>query len=237
MLVQLFGPILEFSVNGDTLIAGLVLVSLLSMLLGNIGALRQTCVKRLLAYSSIAHAGYILIGIIAANREGNVSVLYYIVIYAAATLGAFAIIGIVNDRLGREAQIKDFNGCWKQNPGLSLLFMIFILSLAGIPPLSGFFGKFYLFMAAIGSRPEIAGWSDGFYWLVAVALLMSAVSLFYYFMVLKAFLVSNESPDPAPVFVSKAEGIGLVLLALLVVGLGIVPMVLVDFINYGFSYP
>lgn len=231
VLVQLFGPVLEFSVDRDTLIAGIVLISLLSMVLGNIGALRQTCVKRLLAYSSIAHAGYILIGFIAANREGNVSVLYYSVVYAAATLGAFAVIGIVSHRLEREALINDFNGCWKRNPGLSFLFMIFILSLAGIPPLSGFFGKFYLFMAAIGSQPEIAGWSDGFYWLVAVALLMSAVSLFYYIMVLKAFLVSDESPAPAPINLSKAEGAGLIILCLLVVGLGIVPMVLVDFIS------
>ncbi|MBC9867477.1 MAG: NADH-quinone oxidoreductase subunit NuoN [Opitutae bacterium] len=237
VLVQLFGPVLQISVHRNTLIIGIVLISLLSMALGNIGALRQTCVKRLLAYSSIAHAGYILIGFIAASREGNVSVLFYSVVYAAATLGAFAIIGILSHRLGREALIKDFNGCWKKNPGLSLLFMIFILSLAGIPPLSGFFGKFYLFMAAIGSRPEIAGWSDGFYWLVAVALLMSAVSLFYYIMVLKAFLVSNESPSPSPIKLSKVEGTGLVILALLVLGLGILPMVLVDFINYGFSYP
>lgn len=233
VLVQLFGPILQFSVDRETLIAAIVLVSVLSMVLGNIGALRQTCLKRLLAYSSIAHAGYILIGLIAASREGNVSVLYYTVVYAAATLGAFAIIGIVSHRLEREALIEDFNGCWKRNPGLSLLFMIFILSLAGIPPLSGFFGKFYLFMAAIGSKPVIAGWSEGFYWLVAVALFMSAVSLFYYIIALKAFLVSDESPGPAPapISLSKAEGAGLILLALIVVGLGIVPMVLVDFIN------
>ncbi|MBH53629.1 MAG: hypothetical protein CMI18_04700 [Opitutaceae bacterium] len=230
LLVQLFGPVLETSEQKETLIAGIVLVSVLSMVLGNIGALRQSCVKRLLAYSSIAHAGYILIGLVAANEDGSISVLFYAVIYSLATLGAFATIGIIDSRLGREAQIDDFNGTWKQNPGLSILFMIFILSLAGIPPLSGFFGKFYLFMAAIGSQPEIASWSEGFYWLVAVALLMSAVSLFYYVKVLKAFLVSADTPKLPSIQITKAEGAGLLLLAVLVVYLGIYPTGLVEFI-------
>jgi NADH-quinone oxidoreductase subunit N len=231
VLIQLVGPILKFSVDKNTIIAGLVLVSVISMLLGNIGALRQTCVKRLLAYSSVAHAGYMLIGLIAANKDGQVSILYYIVIYSFATLGAFAIIGIINDRLGREALINDFNGSWKQNPRLSLLFLIFILSLAGIPPLSGFFGKLYLFMAAIGSHPDISGWTDGYYWLIAVALFMSAVSLFYYVKVLKAFLVSDDNPTLPQITVGRWESIGLFILALLVVGLGVYPTGLVDFIS------
>lgn len=231
LLIQLFGPLLEFSVQKETLIIGLVVVSVLSMILGNIGALRQSCVKRLLAYSSIAHAGYILIGLIAANRDGQASILYYIVTYSFATLGAFAVIGIIHDRLGREATIHDFNGCWKQNPRLSLLFLIFILSLAGIPPLAGFFGKFYLFMAAISSQPAIAGWTDGYYWLVAVALLMSSVSLFYYIKILKAFLVSDDTPALPPINLGKAESIGLLVLALLVIGLGIYPTPLVDFLK------
>jgi NADH-quinone oxidoreductase subunit N len=231
LLIQLFGPILEFSADRDTLIKGLIVVSVVSMVLGNIGALRQSCVKRLLAYSSVAHAGYILIGLIAANKDGQISILYYIVIYSFATLGAFAIIGIINDRLGREAYISDFNGSWKQNPRLSLLFLIFVLSLAGIPPLSGFFGKLYLFMAAISSQPDIASWSDGYYWIIAVALLMSAVSLFYYVKVLKAFLVSDDTPSLPKITVSKAEGFGLFILATLVVGLGIYPTGLIEFIS------
>ena len=230
VLIQLFGPVLELSPNKDTLISGLVLISVISMVLGNIGALRQSCVKRLLAYSSVAHAGYIIIGLLSANKEGYVSILFYIVTYSFATLGAFAVIGIINDRLGREAQIDDFKGCWKQNPRLSLLFMIFVLSLAGIPPLSGFFGKLYLFMAAIGSQPEIASWNDGYYWLIAVALLMSAVSLFYYVKVLKAFLVADDDPTLSPIQVGNLEGLGLWVLAVLTVGLGVYPTGLVDFI-------
>ena len=108
--------------------------------------------------------------------------------------------------------------------------MIFILSLAGIPPLSGFFGKLYLFMAAIGSQSEIAAWNEGFYWLIAVALMMSAVSLFYYVKVLKAFLVSDDNPTLSPIQVGKFEGLGLIVLAVLVVGLGLYPTGLVDFI-------
>ena len=231
VLIQLFGPILPSLAVGEALIKGLVIVSVVSMVLGNIGALRQSCVKRLLAYSSVAHAGYMIIGLIAANKDGQVSMLYYVVIYSFATLGAFAVIGIINNRLGREAYISDFNGCWKQNPRLSLLFLIFILSLAGIPPLSGFVGKLYLFMAAIGSQPEIASWSDGYYWLIAVALLMSAVSLYYYVKILKAFLVSNDTPSLPTLNVGKAEGLGLIILAILVVGLGIYPTGLIEFIS------
>ncbi|QXD24892.1 NADH-quinone oxidoreductase subunit N [Opitutia bacterium ISCC 51] len=230
VLIQLFGPLLEHSIHRETLITSLVVISVISMVLGNIGALRQTCVKRLLAYSSVAHAGYILIGLLSANKEGYVSILFYTIIYSCATLGAFTIIGIINDRLGREANIDDFNGCWKQNPRLSLLFMIFILSLAGIPPLSGFFGKLYLFMAAIGSQPEITTWNEGFYWLISVALMMSAVSLFYYVKVLKAFLVSNDNPTLSSIQVGKLEGLGLIVLAVLTVGLGIYPTGLVEFI-------
>ena len=230
VLIQLFGPVLELSSNKETLITGLIVVSVLSMVLGNVGALRQTCVKRLLAYSSVAHAGYILIGLLSANKEGYVSILFYIVTYSFATLGAFAVIGIINDRLGRDAMISDFNGCWKQNPRLSLLFMIFVLSLAGIPPLSGFFAKLYLFMAAVGSHPGISAWNDGYYWLIAVALMMSAVSLFYYVKVLKAFLVADDNPSLAPIEVGKLEGFGLIILAILTVGLGLYPTGLVEFI-------
>jgi NADH-quinone oxidoreductase subunit N len=230
VLIQLLGPILEYSANRETLISGLVLVSVVSMVLGNIGALRQTCVKRLLAYSSVAHAGYMLIGLIAANKDGQIAMLYYIVIYSFATLGAFTVVGILGGRLGRDANISDFNGCWRVHPGLSLLFMIFILSLAGIPPLAGFFGKLYLFMAAIGSRPEISAWNEGYYWLIGVALLLSAVSLFYYVKVLKAFLVYNDSPTIQKMKLDKGEFYGLIILAVLVIGLGLFPQVLVQFI-------
>ncbi|MCB1123305.1 MAG: NADH-quinone oxidoreductase subunit N, partial [Verrucomicrobiae bacterium] len=231
VLVQLLVPIFQNAADKQVLLQGVALISVVSMVLGNVGALRQTCVKRLLAYSSVAHAGYLLIGLIAANDEGNASVLYYIIVYSFATMGAFTVVGILSGRLGRDANIGDFNGCWRVHPGLSLLFMVFILSLAGIPPLSGFFGELYLFMAAIGSHPEISTWNEGYYWLIAVALMLSAVSLFYYVKVLKAFLVSNEQPAIQKMTLDKGEFYGLIILAVLVIGLGLFPSVLVEFIR------
>ena len=160
------------------------------MVVGNLGALRQTNLKRLLAYSAIANAGYLLVGVVAFSRGGNTSVIFYILVYSLASLGAFGVVAVLTDTLGRDAEINDFNGCWKTTPGLAAAFLVFVLSLAGIPPLAGFLGKFYLFFAAIEAAPEAASWHDGFYWLVAFALIMSVVSLYYYLRVLKAFLVA-----------------------------------------------
>jgi NADH-quinone oxidoreductase subunit N len=195
------------------------------MVVGNLGALRQTNLKRLLAYSAIANAGYLLVGVVAFSPAGNTSVIFYILVYSLASLGAFGVVAVLTDTLGRDAEINDFNGCWKTTPGLAAAFLVFVLSLAGIPPLAGFLGKFYLFYAAIEAAPEAASWHDGFYWLVAFALIMSVVSLYYYLRVLKAFLVApaDDGAPIAPAKIGWAAGITLCALAMAVVALGLWP--------------
>lgn len=205
------------------------------MLVGNLGALRQTNLKRLLAYSAIANAGYLLVGVVAFSAAGNASVIFYILVYSLASLGAFGVVAVLTDTLGRDAEISDFNGCWTKTPGLAVAFLVFVLSLAGIPPLAGFLGKFYLFYAAIGAEPGAASWNDGFYWLVAFALIMSVVSLYYYLRVLKAFLVApsddGKAASIAPIKIGWAAGVTLCLLAIAVLALGLWPEPLLNLLS------
>ena len=224
LLLVLLQPVASSPKLKDALVPALAALAVASMLVGNLGALRQTNLKRLLAYSAIANAGYLVVGVLAFSDNGNISVLFYILVYSVSSLGAFAVISVLADRLGREAEISDFNGYWKTMPGLSIAFMIFLLSMAGIPPLAGFLGKFYLFFAAIGAQPEAATWTDGYYWLVAFALVMSVVSLYYYLRVLKAFLVvTDEDNEAKPVAVGTTAGLSIFALAAILVVLGLWP--------------
>jgi len=233
LLIALLKPV--SSTLKEALIPALAALAVLSMVVGNLGALRQTNLKRLLAYSAIANAGYLLVGVVAFSPAGNTSVIFYILVYSLASLGAFGVVAVLTDTLGREAEISDFNGCWKTSPGLAVAFLIFVLSLAGIPPLAGFLGKFYLFFAAIGAAPEAASWHDGFYWLVAFALIMSVVSLYYYLRVLKAFLVApsddGKAASIAPIKIGWAAGVTLCLLAIAVLALGLWPEPLLNLLS------
>src|SRR6185436_5153627 len=119
----------------------------------NLAAIAQTSVRRLLAYSAIAQAGYILIGLLANNPQGMQSLVFYTTTYALTVLGAFGVVNIVQERAGDE-KFSAFAGLAKRAPLLSFCMMIFMLSLAGIPPLAGFFGKFYVFTAVVNSEPK-----------------------------------------------------------------------------------
>ncbi len=233
LLIALLKPV--SSTLKDALVPALAALAVLSMVVGNLGALRQTNLKRLLAYSAIANAGYLLVGVVAFSPAGNTSVIFYILVYSLASLGAFGVIAVLTDTLGRDAEINDFNGCWKTTPGLAAAFLVFVLSLAGIPPLAGFLGKFYLFYAAIEAAPEAASWHDGFYWLVAFALIMSVVSLYYYLRVLKAFLVApsddGKAASIAPIKIGWAAGVTLCLLAIAVLALGLWPEPLLNLLS------
>ena len=233
LLIVLLKPV--SSTLKDALVPALAALAVLSMVVGNLGALRQTNLKRLLAYSAIANAGYLLVGVVAFSEPGNTSVIFYILVYSLASLGAFGVVAVLTDTLGRDAEISDFNGCWTKTPGLAVAFLVFVLSLAGIPPLAGFLGKFYLFYAAIGAEPGAASWNDGFYWLVAFALIMSVVSLYYYLRVLKAFLVApsddGKAASIAPIKIGWAAGVTLCLLAIAVLALGLWPEPLLNLLS------
>jgi len=189
----------------------------ISMVLGNCVAIVQQNVKRLLAYSSIAHAGYILVGLIAATQMGATSVLFYVIVYALTNLGAFGVVATLASRAGGD-DIDDFNGMARKAPLLSLLMLVFVLSLAGIPPLGGFFGKFYLFAAAVQQDAQ----HFGLLWLVILGIVMSAVSLYYYLVLLKHIYVLVPK-DNTVVSTPTYLNIALSLVALAVILLGIFP--------------
>ncbi len=200
----------------------LAVIAAFSMLLGNLAAIAQSNVKRLLAYSAIAHGGYALLGVLTDNLQGVAALVYYVVTYALTVLGAFGVVSAVEEKAG-EARFSDFAGLCRRAPLLSFCLMIFMLSLAGIPPLAGFFGKFYLFTAAVGADPK----SLGLLWLVIFAIAMSAVSLYYYLQVLKQVYVI-ESPADAPAISASAPfQAAIVLVAAGVFALGCAPGLLV----------
>lgn len=192
-----------------------------SMILGNLAAVTQNSVKRLLAYSAVAHAGYTLVGAAADSVPGLAAVIYYSATYAVAVLGAFAVTGLVESQTG-DAKLADFAGLSRRAPLMALCLMVFLLSLAGIPPLAGFFGKFYLFASALRAEPGL-----GLLWLVILALAMSAVSLYYYLQVLKQAYVVRPTNEPASLRPSFPYQLAVVALALLTILLGCAPNLLV----------
>ena len=165
----------------------LAVLAALSIVVGNLVALAQTNVRRLLAYSAVAHAGYTLLGLIAGSRDGFSATLFYAAVYAITLVGAFGVVGVVRTETGGD-DLKNFSGLAARAPLLAGCMAIFMLSLAGIPPLAGFFGKFYLFSAALR-----AGGNYGLFWLIALALFGSFVSLYYYLIVLKTIFVDQPS--------------------------------------------
>src|SRR5438874_10959197 len=202
----------------------LAALAALSILLGNLVALVQTNVRRLLAYSAVAHAGYTLLGLVAGDRQGFSATLFYTVVYAITLVGAFVLIAIVRRQTGGD-DLQNFSGLSARSPLLAACMAIFMLSLAGIPPLAGFFGKFYLFSAALG-----AGGDNGLLWLVALALFGSFISLYYYLIVLKVIFVdqppTEASLKPEAFRSDLLQQITIVVLAAAVLFFGIMPATL-----------
>jgi NADH-quinone oxidoreductase subunit N len=196
-------------------------IAAVTIVWGNLAALTQNNTKRLLAYSSISHAGYTLLGLIAGNQTGYTGFIIYMLIYTLMNLGVFGCLialrrkGIPGDR------IEDLNGMMKKAPGLTVLMTIFLLSLGGIPPTAGFVGKFYLFAGLI---------ETGNPWLVRLAILavlMSAVSLYYYLRFIKAMYIDAES-EPEPIQVGAPLQTALAVAAILVLYVGIFPQRFID---------
>jgi NADH-quinone oxidoreductase subunit N len=156
-----------YSVEWVSIIA---VLSALAMIIGNIIAIQQTNIKRMLAYSSIAQVGYILIGVVALSSRGVSSLAFYVLVYLFANMGAFTAVIAFSNKTNSD-EIKDYAGLSKRSPLLAILLAIFMLSLVGIPPLAGFAGKYYLFSSAI---------EQGYLWLVVVAIITSVISLYYY---------------------------------------------------------
>jgi NADH-quinone oxidoreductase subunit N len=211
-----------------------VVLALLTMVVGNIGALLQRNIKRMLAYSSIAHAGYMLVGIAAMNLLGTgglslQAIVLYLAVYALMNLGAFAVVIALEEAEGREiVMLDDFRGMGREHPWLGFLLGFFLLSLAGFPPTAGFFAKFFLFTGAI---------LGGQLWLVAVAVVLSVISVFYYARYIVAmFMQSATVPDgleeQVPVIAmtrpSWMIGTAVAVTAVLVLAIGLFPNPLLD---------
>ncbi|MBX2910908.1 MAG: NADH-quinone oxidoreductase subunit N [Cyclobacteriaceae bacterium] len=159
--------------------------AIFTMTIGNLFAIRQQNLKRFLAFSSIAQAGFILLGMIGGSALGMASVLYFVLVYVFSNLAAFGVVMAIEQSAGK-VDLKDYNGLYKTNPRLSLVMMLALFSLAGIPPLAGFFGKFFLFAAAAES---------GYYVLLFIAVINAVISLYYYLLVVKAmFIIKSDMP-------------------------------------------
>ncbi len=196
----------------------LVVVAIVSMVLGNLVAIVQSSLRRLLAYSAVAHAGYMLLAFVTHTQQSLAALLYYIATYSLATLGVFGVLAVTESHIGND-RIEDLAGLSRRAPFLSICLGVFLLSLAGIPPLSGFFAKFLLFTSVLAASSG----SKLLLWLVILAIAMSAVSLFYYLRVLKKVYVSapasEAQPIPSPILSRVVVG----LLALGVILLGCAP--------------
>jgi NADH-quinone oxidoreductase subunit N len=170
----------------------MVAVSILSMTYGNIVAIAQRNIKRLLAYSGIAQIGNVLIGLAAGTKMGEDAILFYFLTYLFANLGAFAIVIAVGNLINSD-ELEDYNGLNRRSPFLAFAMLVFLLSLAGVPPLAGFIGKLYIFLAAI---------EEELYTLIIVGLLNIVISMYYYLVVVKRMYI-NEPTDPTPLIISR----------------------------------
>jgi NADH-quinone oxidoreductase subunit N len=169
----------------------LYILAVVTMTVANLFAIRQNNLKRFLAFSSIAQAGFILLGMMGADQAGLTSVVYFMLVYVFTNLAAFGVVSAVINETGHDT-IDSYNGFYRTNPLLSLTMMLSLFSLAGIPPVAGFFGKFFLFASAA---------SKGYYILVLIAVLNATVSLYYYLRVVKAMFI-DKSEHPIPYFKS-----------------------------------
>jgi NADH-quinone oxidoreductase subunit N len=196
----------------------LAVLAALAMIIGNIIALLQTNIKRMLAYSSIAQIGYILLGVVAATSRGLASVSFYIFVYLFANMGAFIAAIAFSSSTGSD-EIKDYAGLSRRSPALAAMMAVFMLSLVGIPPLAGFTGKFYLFSAAI---------QQGWIWLVVVAVLTSVISLYYYVGVVRQMYFQTSVAEK-PVTMSPPLKLALIICVIGVLIFGVYPNIFIDF--------
>ncbi|MBM4287856.1 MAG: NADH-quinone oxidoreductase subunit N [Deltaproteobacteria bacterium] len=185
-----------------------------TMTVGNVTALAQTNIKRMLAYSSIAHAGYILIGMIAGNQLGAIGILYYLVAYTLMNLGAFGVVILVSRKKDSYLNIYDYSGLGFQYPGLALVMSVFMFGLVGMPPTAGFIGKFYIFSAAIEAN---------YIWLVLIGVVNSLISVYYYLRITVIMYMKPAEADLGPVDMNATMTTTLIASAVAVLIIGIFP--------------
>lgn len=220
ILTQVFG-----AVYADVWKWMLYAVIVLTITIGNLFAVRQRNLKRFLAFSSISQAGYIMLGVIAANTLGMASMMYYVVVYIFSNLAAFGVIAAIERKTGK-VTTDDYNGLFKTNPWLSFTMMVAMFSLAGIPPFAGFFSKFFVFAGALH------GADVAIYVLVLIALINTIISLYYYLLVVKAMFIRQDE-CAIPTFKSHwTEKAGMIVRVMGIVLLGIASCVYTSLVDF-----
>jgi NADH-quinone oxidoreductase subunit N len=195
------------------------LLAAATMILGTVAGVAQSSVKRMLAYSSIGHGGYLLVALVSGNDYGKGAVLFYLLTYAITNIGAFGVIALLDNADRPNDQVKDYAGLWHDRPGLAVLMTIFLLSLGGFPPMAGFIAKWYVFSAAVKA---------GYTGLAIVGVLTSVISVFFYLrIVVMMYMTPTDTPAQFPP-VPKIAGAALIVSAILIFYLGILPTRVLD---------
>ncbi len=194
-------------------------VAAVTMVLGTVVGVAQTNLKRMLAYSSIAHAGYILVGLVSANELGKSAVLFYVLAYGVTNLGAFGIIALLGSRERANDDLPSMVGLSERNPALAAAFSVLLLSLGGIPPTAGFVGKWYIFSAAV---------SAGDYGLAVIGVLTSVVSIFFYLRVIVMMYMADPADLPASPAAPRAAALAVAAALLVTFYLGVLPTSILD---------
>jgi len=197
-----------------------------TMILGTVVGVAQTSLKRMLAYSSIAHGGYLLAGLVAGNDVGKAAILFYLAAYALTNLGAFGVIALLGTRERANDDLRDYAGLFHSHPALAVLMTFFLLSLGGFPPTAGFIAKWYVFSAAIGS---------GYYGLAIIGVLSSVVSVFFYLRIVVMMFMTERDARPVPAPITTVAYAGLVLSLIGVLYLGVLPTAVIDFAQASIS--
>jgi NADH-quinone oxidoreductase subunit N len=191
-----------------------------TMILGTVVGVAQSNLKRMLAYSSIAHGGYLLVGLVAANQVGKAAILFYLLAYAVTNLAAFGVIALVGARDAPNDELRDFAGLWQARPALAALMTVCLLSLGGLPPTAGFIGKWYIFSAAV---------SAGYYGLAVIGVLTSVVSVFFYLRVVVMMYMADRQDAKVPPQIPPVGMAALVASTVVIVVLGILPTPVLNF--------
>ena len=195
------------------------LIAVATMVVGTVVGVAQSNAKRMLAYSSIAHAGYLLVGLIAANAVGKAGILFYLLAYAITNIGAFGVVALIATRERPHGELGDFTGLWHTRPWLAALMALFLLSLGGFPPTAGFIAKWYVFGAAV---------QEGYYGLAVIGVLTSVVSVFYYLRIIVLMYMSDARAEYEPPPLGRVGLASLVIAAGLVFYLGVLPARVID---------
>ena len=197
-----------------------------TMILGTVVGVAQTSLKRMLAYSSVAHGGYLLAGLVAGNDVGKAAILFYLAAYALTNLGAFGVIALLGTRERANDDLRDYAGLFKSHPALAVLMTFFLLSLGGFPPTAGFIAKWYVFSAAIGS---------GYYGLAIIGVLSSVVSVFFYLRIVVMMFMTDRDARQVPAPITTMAYVGLALSLAGVLYLGVLPTAIIDFAQASIS--